>query len=150
MHHHHHRQGGGEDEEGVVELIFGAPEDVLMVEIQSSTSTTTAAAAAVLRECYVSSDTDVVDDKDDGSERLRLAMETLGLEPGTTGLQVSTGPTAVAHALGFERGCEQQQQQQELDLDLGLKGELWQKLMKEVELFEPWTMSPGLSSGVSL
>ncbi|CAD7703788.1 unnamed protein product [Ostreobium quekettii] len=123
-----HQQGHRDTEEdGKVELIFGAPEDVVVMGLQSA-----------MRERYVS---DKETDKEEDGGRLRVAMETLELEASAVGL----GSASKEHTIqeGSSHGRES-----ECGLE-GLGGDLWRKVMREVDFFKPWAISPGLSSGVS-
>jgi len=120
-----------EDDEGRVELIFGAPEDGYVVGFQSS---------SVLRDSYVS-DKEVVEEEE--GCRLRVAMETLGLEASAFERDPSPSEPPLQ-----ESGSISNEHESECVLE-AMGGELWQKVMREVDFFKPWTMSPGISSGVS-
>jgi len=119
-----------DDDEGRVELIFGAPEEGYVVGFQSS---------SVLRDCYVS-DKEVVEEEE--GCRLRVAMETLGLDASVFDREAPPADLPLQESASISNDHES-----ECGLE-GLKGDLWQKVMREVDFF-PWTMSPGISSGVS-
>ncbi|CAD7697614.1 unnamed protein product [Ostreobium quekettii] len=79
-------------------------------------------------------------DKEEDSCRLQMAMETLELEANATGMGSYSRERPMQgspHGRESECGLE------------GLGSEFWQTVMREVDFFKPWAMSPGLSSGVS-